>query len=327
MINYRVSSAGTLLLTGCLMIAGWAYPLTPGEGKEPNAAEVLDELRDPAFDKYVDLRSLAAALETQDAVLLADVAIKLAEGERAVGRPPHKGLSANAALRLAMDLAAEKHDKKTLDRLAGPVKARGDARLSRDFALKRLLGSAPRKADPSAVIAADQTTPEAMTLYRNLLGEVQQAKLTSDRKALDQLEQSVGVLTELHEKQRAYLGQLIADSRSALPAKENREAAMLRKLAALSRKPPPAGSTTDRAKVQANLKKGWVGIAFAKDEYRTATQALDAVKKKPLTPPGNGQLVLAQLGVAVYQHFPPRATVGQAAYYSYQPFVRWKASR
>jgi hypothetical protein len=320
MVTYRLCAAGAVLLAAGALVA----PVPAA--KEPAKAEAPDELRDQAFDKYVDVGALAAAVEAQDPAQLADLALKLVEAERTVGRA-RKGLSAEDAQRLAVRLAAARHDKGTLDRLADAAKTRGDAKLTGYIGFVRKFAEPPRTQDPAMVVAANQVTPEAMTLYKNMLAEVQQARMTADRPTLEQLEQSVNALTELHEKQRAYLSKLIGETRSKLPAKADRETAMLSKLAALSRAAPPAGNS-DRDRVKVALKKGWLDIKFTKGgPYRTVAQATAALKQEPLSPPATSQVLATQTGIAVYRHYAPRAPAGQVAYYSYQPFVRWKVAR
>src|SRR5579871_3302728 len=58
-------------------------------------------LRDPAFDRYVDMNLLRKGWDNLDSSLLADVGLQLAEGERVLYRP-HKAVGAEQILSLAI---------------------------------------------------------------------------------------------------------------------------------------------------------------------------------------------------------------------------------
>ena len=92
-----------------------------GEVAEP---QIPDELQDRAFDQYVDMVRLQEAWDRLSAAALADAGLQLAEGERVLFRS-HKALPADAVLKAAANIAVEKRDKQTLERLAKAARVLG----------------------------------------------------------------------------------------------------------------------------------------------------------------------------------------------------------
>jgi len=177
----------------------------------------LSSLRDPAFNRQIDLVLLARAVETMDAVLLADMGLQFAEGERILLRS-HKAFSADAILALAVKAAVEKKDKATLDRLAKIADKRDSAALKIQIAAAQKLSSQSRAIDFALVVSLDEGTPEQFLVYHKLLLKIPRARILGDREVMEKLEKAIkkDAMT-LPEKKREYLLKVISESLVAMP--------------------------------------------------------------------------------------------------------------
>src|SRR5262249_22565918 len=171
---------GGLVLGGCLVcgLFGHAEPAktkvppeeraTPLDSERPPAPAIPADLRDPAFERYVDVAQVGEALAAGNPGLLTDVAMQLAEGERVLQRP-HKALSAARVLKLAMRLAVEKKDKPALDRLAKVVKASGDKELKAWFTKAQTLGAGSPKPATGWLEAVERLDSESFLMLKSYL--------------------------------------------------------------------------------------------------------------------------------------------------------------
>ena len=103
---------------------------------------------DPAFDRYVDLNLLGDALVSLNAPQAADVALQLADGERALGRP-HHAMNTDGAFDLALRLAVTMRDANTLDRLLRVSRANGRAEWVAQLEGAQALLASSRAAEPA----------------------------------------------------------------------------------------------------------------------------------------------------------------------------------
>lgn len=190
------------------------------------------ELQDPAFERHVDLVQLGEALNSGDAARLTDLALQLAEGERILLRP-HKGITAEAVLKLALKAAADRKDKATLERLGKAVQAPGREGLREPYELAVKLAASPRRTGPT--IAVDQMDPTAIVVFRSYLDQIRSAKNLGDRETLRSLEEGVRGLTELDVKLRGHLTSLINEAKQGLPEQPDPELDVMRRLALASR--------------------------------------------------------------------------------------------
>src|SRR5262249_16162160 len=148
------------------------------------------ELRDPAFDRYVDLAQLGQALDSGNAGLVTDLALQLAEGERVLQRS-HKSLSSTRVLKLAIRLAAEKKDTPALDRLRKLVKTRGDKDLEAWFSRVQTLAAGSRKPGSGWLESVEQLDTETLLMLKSYLDRIRQAKLLGDVAGLKALDAEV----------------------------------------------------------------------------------------------------------------------------------------
>ena len=207
---------------------------------DQNFAALPADLYDAAFDRYVDLRLLGEGINERNAVLVADVALQLAEGERILLRA-HKALAAKDALQLAVKLAADKRDKATLLRLAEYAKRGKDETLSAQVAAAQTLAASARAIDPTFAVTADgDTTVEQFAFLQRLARELKTAKLTGNAKEL---------------------AALIAEVKTAGPdlLQESRKAALLKRLEAVQAElktgPAPTPETQQLADVVDKLQE------------------------------------------------------------------------
>src|SRR5262249_11727803 len=157
----------------CGLVAAAAEPraevIPEGAAQDTETAEAIPpELQDPAFDRFVDLQQARQALAAGDAALLADVAMQLVESERIFFRP-HKAVPAKRLLAAALDLAAFKKDRATVERLAKVVQPRGNNELANRLEVARI---AVQKARASFMIPVDSTSAEAFALFKEIINHI-----------------------------------------------------------------------------------------------------------------------------------------------------------
>src|SRR5262249_45530650 len=108
-------------------------PASPASKDAPSEDAIEEgfgeDIQDPAFDKYVDLKLLGQAWNDKDPTLFTDGILELAEGERVRGRP-HKAVNIDKLRTTAINLAKEKKAPATLTRLAKAAEGTGRKELA-----------------------------------------------------------------------------------------------------------------------------------------------------------------------------------------------------
>jgi hypothetical protein len=202
----------------------------------PESTQNSAELRDPAFERHVDLSLLPRACAELDPVLLTDVGLQLAEGERILFRP-HITLSAEEVLDTATRAATAKNDQATLVRLALAADKFGNQGLKSRVIAAQKLAAGTRSEHPALQVSAEELTPELFSECQQLLRLISSARILNDRPFLDESERQLNALQGLPAKHVTYFRKLIEENRSAIPndggADLTTEA--LRKLSGLSR--------------------------------------------------------------------------------------------
>jgi hypothetical protein len=151
------------------------------------AAARADALRDPAFARFVDLSSLAPALQEGNAATVLDLALQLAEGERVLLRP-HKSLRSDTLLRAALRLAVQKRDRETLERLEKFAQQRGSAEWKELVANARKTADSGRAVKLSLAVAADDDMDaQRLLTVRAFNRAIEQEEAVGNRAALKQL--------------------------------------------------------------------------------------------------------------------------------------------
>jgi hypothetical protein len=205
----RVGRLG-LLLAGLLTVSVTARA---GGGRAPAP---LGYESDPAFDRYVDLNLLARAWADKNAALLADLGLQLAEGERILFRP-HRAVSADQVLTMAIKLAAEKREAATLARLSKALEAQRKADLAGQAAAAHKLASVSRAPDNALKVQAGGMRPEIFLLVRDTLASITAAKVAGDRETLDIIIDLTPTMKRVPEAQRKYLLKVATEARNSLP--------------------------------------------------------------------------------------------------------------
>jgi hypothetical protein len=227
----------------------------------------LEEIQDPGFDRFVDLKYFRDALATQNAPALCDVALQLSEGERVLLRP-YKGLPALRVFKLAIRVAGDRRDTPTLLRLEKAVKARGDKELAEKLEIALTLAKASRRNDSGL----EQGSAEVVLLFRSFQNEIKVARSVSDVKELDRLKEAVGNVSEMSEKQRTHLVKLINEAREAASGEADDGDDMLRKLASASR-------SSDRAQQEAELRRSSRAILIGVEAPVLTDEIKDLMKQ------------------------------------------------
>jgi hypothetical protein len=209
-----------------------------------NAAATSGDIRDPAFDRYVDYGLLLQAYSTMNAEMLTDVGLQLAEGERVLLRH-HKTFPADAILGLAVKAAVEKKDKAALDRLAKAAEKSNSAALKSQVAAAQKLGGQSRAVNTALLVSLDEMTPEQFLVYRELVRGLQRARFTGDRAAAESLAQVVKQ-ADLPEAKRNSLAKLVDECLAAVPKERAADpiTSALDKLLAQTRRTPQPRNTT-----------------------------------------------------------------------------------
>ena len=146
---------------------------------------VVTDVIDPAFDKYVDLTLLAPAVEEADAGTLTDLALQAAFGESILERS-HKAVTSKELALLALQVALDSNDDKSLDRLAKLAEKSGNDDLKAKISMQRKLGSASRSA-PEVMVSLDRMSVDGLKNFKDYLTDIELAVRLGDRWKLDEI--------------------------------------------------------------------------------------------------------------------------------------------
>ena len=177
--------------------------------------DIPDELRDIAFDRFIDLQDIGRAWGRLDAAALADIALQLREGERVLLRS-HKAIKGSKVMELTLKLATKNQDQETLARLALAAKNSGDQELSQRIAAATKLAAASRSTEAPLMLSAGETTVEGFIEIQSLLNQLNAIGVTSDTVSLNKFMESVVQSIHLSDKQRDQLIQMAAQAKSGI---------------------------------------------------------------------------------------------------------------
>lgn len=173
------------------------------------------ELHDPAYEQYVNMSSVGAAWQKQDAAALADGALQLLEGERILLRP-HSKLPADKVLELAAKIATENHDAATLERLKKAAEVHGKKQLASQLAAAGKLGGAARS-DEGLSISVEEVSPEEFFAFRDYADRIRAARIAGEAVTLENLKDEISGSEQLQPKLREHLLAQVAKTSAALP--------------------------------------------------------------------------------------------------------------
>lgn len=143
---------------------------------------------DPAFDRYVDLDLLGDALVSLNPSLAADIALQLADGERALGRP-HVAMNTDSAFDLALRLAVAMRDAETLDRLLRVSRTNGRTEWVAQLEGAQALLASSRAAEPALDIA--DMSDGAQTFASAMVQALRLCQVAGDVAALGELKTAI----------------------------------------------------------------------------------------------------------------------------------------
>jgi hypothetical protein len=204
---------------------------------DANPNPVATNVIDLAFDRYVDLKLLATAVEEADAATLTDLALQAAFGESVLERS-HKAVTSKQLASLALKVALDTKDDKSMDRLVKLAEKSRDDDLKAKISMQRKLGSASRSA-PAVMVAMDQISVDGLKNFKDYLADIELAVRLGDRWKLDEIQKAD--LSALPEELRKKIVDLV----KAADAKLSEDGDELAKLVGISREcsrnqPPPA---------------------------------------------------------------------------------------
>jgi len=153
---------------------------------EEEDAPIPDELRDPAFEQYVEPLVLGHAWRELDCGLLTDSALQLLHGERILLRS-HRAVSGKEVALIAARLAAERRDAECLNRLETAAKTSGDEQLIGAIETVKTLGSASRDTASSLRLPVDETSAEEFNAARRHWKTILRYQLTGDSRYISHL--------------------------------------------------------------------------------------------------------------------------------------------
>jgi len=186
-------------LTGCI----WTSAAATAEGPIPELEasralaiermEASPDVSDPAFDVYVSPTTIGRAYGRVDPALLTDVALQLAEGERVMLRS-RKAITFKQAFQLAVNAARHDGDQTSLARLEKFATLQQDKDLETQIVAARKLAAVSRDTTDRLIVAVEDVTVEDYKRLRNCLQVIDQARLTSDSRALAALASDLDIL-------------------------------------------------------------------------------------------------------------------------------------
>jgi hypothetical protein len=187
-----LSLAAGLVAVGLLSVAWAQEKAAPASGHEspplmpekPAAAPQPRLQSDPAFNKFVDVRLLAPAIEARNAGLLTDLALQFALAESVLERS-HKTFSSQEVATLAVAAATATHDTASLDRLAKLAAKLKDSPLATKIAVAKLEAGKTRSTAPTVMIAIDSFGLGDVAGFQGFQNAIQTLKILGDRPQIE----------------------------------------------------------------------------------------------------------------------------------------------
>ena len=189
---------------------------------------------DRAFARHVNFNRLGSAVRHMDSAALTDAALNMADCERVLHRP-YAALPADRLMGMAAQLAAEKRDKASLERLAAAAEKAGNTALVGQIHTAQKLADAPRAVEPDKMIVVTDVNPARFALTREYQHYMGVAKLTGDAGLLDRMDQFLTSDNRLNPNEKSKLQKDLASAKSALPEKPDSVRLALGELAFASR--------------------------------------------------------------------------------------------
>lgn len=153
------------------------------------------ELKDSAFDRYVDMVAVGVALWKADVVTLTDLILQLAEGERVLMRNHKSGITAQALWKVVLRLVAEKKNAEVLARVARVAEVQANEELAAQVAVVQKLVKEVQVVPSELTVAIHEISVEELQVVQNVLAHIQLAKATMNPKVLEVCNVDVNYIT------------------------------------------------------------------------------------------------------------------------------------
>ena len=193
------------------------------------------DIMDPAFDVYARPELIGMAYAHGDSVLLTDVALQLAEGERVLLRS-RKAITVAQAMNLAINAASQRQDTASLHRIAKFADLQRDKELAGKVAAAIKLAAVSRDTTFRMMVSVEEVEIEDYAKLREYNDQIERARLTGDTRGLEALDLDIeGCIPNPFHK---HFRKMIGDARAAIPAEhkvDDQLVGTLSKLAAISR--------------------------------------------------------------------------------------------
>jgi len=227
----RLKMSPFIVMMLCILTACCVYAQDTPKSMPILESEISS---DWAFDRYVDLDLIGKAVFSGDADLLTDTALQLASAERTLIRTHKSGITSEALLTAALNLATEIRDKDVLERLAKIAQSLNRKDLAGKVANAQKLASEPADAIPELMVSVKEMSPEDYAAFHQCLSAVLVAKITNDATWLQDWETKYGCQAD-DSQHYIYLKTLITKTLAELPKAEGVSRNLLSKLAEESR--------------------------------------------------------------------------------------------
>jgi len=194
-----------------------------------NKPQLAPVERDSGFDRYINRKLLKSAVKSLNPVQLTDLALQFIQGERVLFRS-HKSIKAEEVLKLAVEVATEKHDEKSLERLEQAIETHGSQELAAEFKATRQLAKSSRAVDPAFEVSVVEMTPETFAAFQSTLRNIENLRLRGAVEQLRSLRKQLPKLQGLGEAERTVVEKQID---AALESANENDSGTIQKLTRL----------------------------------------------------------------------------------------------
>lgn len=215
-------------------------PKKPAEKRTPpkNFTEAIaaladgpDALVDEGFEGKIDLAKLGKHFKNQDAMGLADVAVRMAKEEQILERK-HQFIPSDMIFRAATAMAMLKDDEKTLSHIEKAIlKIRGEK--SDDytrFQAQKQLALASRKGTKPIMVSLDNLLEPSSQIVQSSIQMIDEAMKTADRNTLVALQAGLSQSNDLTAEQKKPILERLQSGLAKLPNTTDENLEILRQL-------------------------------------------------------------------------------------------------
>lgn len=204
-------------LTMAVMVGAAAVTRAADENAGTGEQQVtVVSVADPGYAGYFDDSAFQDAVTALDAAALADIALKLAEGERVLLRSHSSGATSQAVLQFAVKVATDKKDAATLERLSAAAERGQMGDLKAQIEAAKQLAQASRAATGTKVAIGD-VDANTLMVYELLSDKIQFARSIGDRAVLEDIRDTVAEYVDLTDELQSAIKAAATDALANLP--------------------------------------------------------------------------------------------------------------